>query len=166
VGSVKGSMEGSVEASVQDWSPLSGAKWPVRTLLGGSVASADSLGVVLCFGVDRVACGISSLTGSHRGSGCPVIMITVRRTFASSCVGLSWTRDAAVSPEPTGASVQHPGATPVRYGSVAYRAARTVPSSGLPRGPATLATVPFRWAVCGVWAGVAGPRRVGRCGER
>jgi hypothetical protein len=70
------------------------------------------------------------------------------------------------SPESSGSGVQHPGATPVRYDSVACRGARTVPSSGLPRGPATLATVPFRWAVCSVWVGGVGPRRVGRCGGR
>jgi hypothetical protein len=70
------------------------------------------------------------------------------------------------SPESSGSDVQHPGAIPVRYDSVACRGARTVPSSGLPRGPATLATVPLRSLVCGVWAGAVGPRRVGRCGGR
>jgi hypothetical protein len=42
VGSVKGSIVGSVEGSDQDWSPIE-----------GSVALADSLGVVSGFGVDR-----------------------------------------------------------------------------------------------------------------
>jgi hypothetical protein len=55
VGSVKGSMKESVEGSVQDWSPLFLTNRLVRGAAWGSVASADSLGVVSAFGVD--SCG-------------------------------------------------------------------------------------------------------------
>lgn len=83
-GTVRGGLRPGLEPSFCD--EVAG-----QDAAGGSVASADSLGVVLCFGVDRVACGISPLAGvasSQRSSGhdgqCPQ---DVRRQLCRVCRG-------------------------------------------------------------------------------
>jgi hypothetical protein len=85
-GSVMGSSMGSVEGSVQDWSPLFGVKLLVGAV-GGSVASADSLGVVSGFGDDRLVrlgwccrrCGVGQTPDG-------LVRVTTGRVIHSHCI--------------------------------------------------------------------------------
>ena len=101
-----GSMEQSVEGSVQDWSPLSAAKWPVVAFLRAPLRRPTHKGWFCVSASIMRSGGTSSLAGRQ----CLVMTILIGRTHPRQLWGACRSADdVARSPEPSGgACVQRP----------------------------------------------------------